>query len=265
LVPTGFSTIVTDYILVVLPTFFYFTGFTIIVSLWAVVCLQPVLKSDLSFDKIVNNLNLGINVVLYLFFIVIVLLFQYLTPEAPDNCQGRVPVSPDTYIPRTLALVYAIVIASISFIVGLLFIIFGTKLFLELNTNSSKKLSKKTKLQKQTFTITLACSIAFILHCVFIIILSALSEPNLIYSFIGLIVTEIAPSVVLLFVSENLKESAGTTTKSGVSGVETATKTTTTGEGASDEESGSGSEQELPERQSDLPLSNEGDSSAESD
>jgi len=220
LVPLGFSSIVADYILVVLPTFFYFTGFTIIVSLWAVVCLQPMIKSNLSFEKIVNRLTLGINIVLYVFFILIVLLFQFLTPGPPDNCQGRLSVTIDISIPRALALVYAIVIAIISFMVGLLFIIFGSKLFFELNTNSSKSLSRKTRLQQQTFIITLACSIAFILHCVFIVVLSALTKPNLIYSFIGLIVTEIAPSLILLFVSESLKESTGATAKSTTSSAE---------------------------------------------
>jgi len=203
---------VSDYVLVVLPTFFYFTAFTIIVSLWAVVCIQPMLKSsNTSFEQIVRRVTLGINVVLYLFFILICLLFQFLTGQPTPDCAG-VTVASNASVQKTLALVYALVIAIFSFIVGIGFIIFGSKLFAELNTNSSKRLSKKTRLQKQTFIITLVCSIAFILHCIFIIIIATLETPNLIFSFIGLVVTEIAPSFILLAVSENLRDSSTSTT-----------------------------------------------------
>jgi len=212
LLPGGLNLkfIVSDYILVVLPTFFYFTAFTIIVSLWAVVCLQPMLKGNFSFDSIVRRLTLIINVILYLFFILICLLFQYLTKQNTAGCAG-VATYTDTAIQTTLALVYAVVIAFLSFVVGIGFIIFGTKLFIELNVNNSKRLSKKTRLQKQTFIITLVCSIAFILHCIFIIILAALPKANIIFSFVGLVITEIAPSFILLAVSENLRDSSTST------------------------------------------------------
>jgi len=223
LLPIGFNakSAVSDYVLVVLPTFFYFTAFTIIVSLWAVVCLQPMVKSNLSFDKLVNRLNLIINTLLYLFFILICLLFQYLQITPPSDCGARVLVVAAVAVQANLALVYAVVIAFISFVVGIGFIAFGSKLFAELNTNTSKRLSKKTRLQKQTFIITLVCSISFILHCIFILILATLKQANIIFSFVGLLVTEVAPSFILLAVSENLKESSSSST-SGISGVETA-------------------------------------------
>ena len=38
----------------------------------------------------------------------------------------------------------------------------------------------------------------FLLHCAFIIAIAALSKPNAIFSFIGLIITEIIPSIIIL-------------------------------------------------------------------
>jgi len=213
LLPGGLNlvSIVIDYVLVVLPTFFYFTAFTIIVSLWAVVCLQPMMKSNTSFDTLVRRLTLIINIILYLFFILICLLFQYLSTNSVADCAGVLVKTTNLYTQQSLALAYAIVIAFLSFVVGIGFIIFGTKLFIELNVTTSKRLSKKTRLQKQTFVITLVCSIAFILHCIFIIIIAGLQQANLIFSFIGLVITEIAPSFILLAVSENLRDSSTTT------------------------------------------------------
>ena len=57
------------------------------------------------------------------------------------------------------------------------------------------------------FAVTLVSSVAFILHCGFIIVLVALPSPNIDFSFAGLLVTEILPSIFILITFELLQRS----------------------------------------------------------
>jgi hypothetical protein len=61
--------------------------------------------------------------------------------------------------------------------------------------------------------VTLVSAVAFILHCIFIIILTSLNKPVLIFSFVGLVVTEIIPSVYILVTQTRIAKSRTETSK----------------------------------------------------
>jgi len=81
------------------------------------------------------------------------------------------------------------------------FIYFGSKLYLE----TKKTSTNNTNTHKKLFWVTTVCSCSFILHCIFILVLAGLSEPNIWFSFFGLIITEIVPSVFVIVTFWRLK------------------------------------------------------------
>jgi hypothetical protein len=63
-------------------------------------------------------------------------------------------------------------------------------------------------------------SVGFILHCIFIIVLVILENPSIVFSWIGLVVTEILPSLALLIFTARFRpdtDSSNTKSSSNVS------------------------------------------------
>src|SRR3569623_1311196 len=61
-VPTAIEAAAVDYFLVILPTFFYFTSFTLIVVLWAVLVTKKLTASKRSFIDVVKRVAIGISI-----------------------------------------------------------------------------------------------------------------------------------------------------------------------------------------------------------
>ena len=128
-IPDYIETPVVDYILVVLPTFFFFTTFSLIVVIWAVAVLKKVSSDPVSLQRSVERVGLSVNIVLYLLFISVVVAFQYSANESSSiECGGRILSESSNNTQRTISLVYAILIAVISLIIGIGFLYFGFKL-----------------------------------------------------------------------------------------------------------------------------------------
>eukprot|EP01133_Synstelium_polycarpum_P016970 gene16970-20188_t len=189
---------IADYIMVVLPTFIYFTAFTIIIVLWYMVIKA---KSHRNFLSRLAMMIGAINVVFYLLFIVIVLVFHFTERIPTNDCGGRIqlPVS-NTTPQRVVSIVYAVVQAVISLIIGAAFVYLGGSLYFMMKF---KKIANSNETndnhQRRVFIVTHACSIGFILHCAFVLVLVGAEPSNITFSFIGLIITEIIPSVSILY------------------------------------------------------------------
>jgi hypothetical protein len=65
MLPSGYSTEVGDYILVALPTFLYFTAFTLIVNTWVVITSVDLTKLARESVKLVNRLSFIVNFLMY--------------------------------------------------------------------------------------------------------------------------------------------------------------------------------------------------------
>jgi len=189
----------------VLPTFFYFTVFTLIIVLWAVATLRKFSANVREFNKRVNQFILGINIGFYLIFIILVLVFQLSSSVDSIACKGRVSVNITDNTVKTqkaVSIVYAALISLISLVMGIGFLYFGPRMFGGVdNKNATRRSHKKLHI------ITGVASTGFILHCIFTLVVAGISQANMIFSFIGLVITEIAPSVVIILIFWKLDKS----------------------------------------------------------
>ncbi|EGC40405.1 hypothetical protein DICPUDRAFT_96277 [Dictyostelium purpureum] len=189
-----------DYILVVLPTFIYFSTFSIVLSLWFMIVylVQKKNRNTVTLLKRLHIIVLFINVLLYLFFIGIILIYQY-SKVIPDNqCGTRLFIpSQISNTQKAISISYAVVQSIISLVFAILFVYLGRSLYKTLSLKSIKTLSNSDHQQK-IFVVSIVCSIGFILHCIFVLVLVS-NINSIVFSFIGLVITELAPTVALLY------------------------------------------------------------------
>ncbi|EFA77408.1 hypothetical protein PPL_12624 [Heterostelium album PN500] len=189
---------IADYILVVLPTFIYFTSFSIIVVLWYVIVRSKLSNNILSkFSTMIGV----INIILYVLFIIIILVFNFSERKYSNDCGARLVVEQTNTTPqRIVSIFYAVVQAVISLIIGAAFVYLGGSIYLMMKFRKSVTTSESgSEQQQRIFLVTHTCSIGFILHCVFVLILVAANPSNIVFSFVGLIVTEIIPVMSILY------------------------------------------------------------------
>jgi hypothetical protein len=161
--------------------------------------------------KITNQVIIGINVVLYGFMILIIILFNQFPPTIEKSCGNRVVYPIDYDKQKQVSVAYAAVIAGISFLMATGFLGFGLNLHSQisgtrkmLNQKAEKTVTKLTSSKidnLKLFYKTLFNSIVFLLHCIFILVLSSLEKPNIAFSCAGLILTEVLPSLYVVFTS----------------------------------------------------------------
>ncbi|GAM29086.1 hypothetical protein SAMD00019534_122620 [Acytostelium subglobosum LB1] len=213
------NSLVADYILVVLPTFIYFTSFSIIVVLWYVIVSS---KLHVKFFERFRQMIIVINVIIYIIFIIIVLVFNFSKKQPASECGARMTVIPSSTTPqRAVSIFYAVVQAVISLIIGSAFVYFGWSIYNLVGSKNqqTERQVKRTKYQKKIFLVASTCSVGFILHCIFVLILVGTEPSNIVFSFVGLIITEIIP-VISILISYNqghlggMRRSTGSTNTS---------------------------------------------------
>ncbi|EGC30029.1 hypothetical protein DICPUDRAFT_158300 [Dictyostelium purpureum] len=204
ILPSGYikeSTTVGNYILVVLPTFLYFTAFTVVIVIWYM--LSSAQSFNTNIYKRIYSMIFVINVILYIFFIIIVVVFNFTQEDDPPTCGGRLSITLDQTRPQNIvSILYAVLQAVLSLIIGFAFIYYGHAVYKKLRGLTSNVSPAAEKQKKRTIQMAIICSAGFVLHCIFIIILVSVNPSNIVFSFICLIITEIIP-VITLFVTNN--------------------------------------------------------------
>jgi len=202
----GITGAVVEYTLVVLPTFFYFTAFTLIIGYWAVTCVRQlqILMNPQLFHRYVKIVIGGINVGLYSIFILFILLYNFLVANTQSSqCGARVAADLSTVNQnqKYISYAYAILLPVLSFVAAVGFMYYGTKLTLKLaKSRKSKNVGKR-----QVTLIAVIFALSFILHCIFILIVVGLNTANVYFSFVGLVITEALPSVFVLSLYKRIK------------------------------------------------------------
>ena len=128
---------------------------------------------------------------------------------------------------QIVSIVYSTVIGALSVAIAVVFLIFGPRMYKQLRQGSQHEKSRKVKkhlsvtivtshatLTLKILFITTVSSVAFILHCIFILTLAGLSSPNIIFTFVGLIITELLPSSFLLLLFWKLDKSVSSSKSS---------------------------------------------------
>ncbi|GAM18817.1 hypothetical protein SAMD00019534_019920 [Acytostelium subglobosum LB1] len=189
-----------DYVMVVLPTFIYFTAFTVIIVIWYIIASSQFHISFISRFKLLIGI---INLVLYMIFVIIVLIFNFSQRVLDNDCGARRVVEMSRTTPqRIVSIFYAAAQAAISLVIGAAFIYLGVSIHMLMRFRMKSDLAGEAKYAQHSIKITvvtLCCSIGFILHCAFVLVLVAAEPSNVIFSFIGLIITEIIPTISILY------------------------------------------------------------------
>lgn len=156
-----------------------------------------------AFKKIINRSLVGINVVLYAIFVALVLAFQFAKSTSDSPCSGRQEADDNSSeLKQNISIAYGMIIAGISLIIGVLFVVFGIRIrtFISMS-QSHDKVNISVSISPDSikiFIVTAICSVCFILHSAFIVVVSFLSTPNLLFSFVGLVITEWFPAIFIL-------------------------------------------------------------------
>jgi hypothetical protein len=238
LITKGFDSQLGDYALVALPTFFYFTAFTIIVVLWAVVACKRFTNDVKKFERMIHRSVFGINAVLYTTFAALILAFQYGATSQASPCGSRQEDTSNTEeIRQRVSIAYGLIISAFSFVIGVLFIVFGMRI---------RSFITATESTEKIFVVTSVCSACFLLHCAFILVVCFLSEPNLYFSFFGLIITEWLPAMfIIVWLFMRRRAQLLSTSRSGSNSIRVGTGNSSKGKSSADRRGGKSSSVEL--------------------
>jgi len=197
---------VSDYTLAVLPTFFYFTAFTLVILVWEAVA-RSVRAGLENIQSYLRKLFFIVNTILYLLFLGLVLGFQFANSDSTTTslCGGRADngssdENTSSSSKRAVSIVYAVVISAISFVIASAFLFYAGHMFTMTRAMSSLKVaSQKNEKTERTYFMTAAvCSVAFILNCVMNLVIAVGEYNNTAFSFVMLLVTEVLPAVSIM-------------------------------------------------------------------
>eukprot|EP01117_Protostelium_nocturnum_P018679 TRINITY_DN785_c0_g1_i4.p1 TRINITY_DN785_c0_g1~~TRINITY_DN785_c0_g1_i4.p1 ORF type:complete len:1818 (-),score=339.05 TRINITY_DN785_c0_g1_i4:163-5616(-) len=189
MLPKGLSSQSADYVLIVLPTFFYFSSVIQLITTWVALATLSLTRLSKA-TKFTNAAAIGLHILLYIIFLIIVLLFHFNQPESKPSCGNRIIYSPDYSTQKKLSLAYAIIIAVFSVLLGVGFLAFGLK------TVSKFKKSLSDGVKKVAITTGIYAG-AFVLHCIYVFLL-IFTDASVVFVFVGFIITEIIPACYLM-------------------------------------------------------------------
>ena len=138
ILPFGFQTKIQDYLLAALPTFFYFTAFTLMISSWIAITVQSVADLRKSPQRMTTVIIVVSNIVLYALFVAVIVSFDQVKESVVETCgQAQISTGGDVNnTSRSISIVYTVVISVVSIAISLLSLIFGGKLYSNLKTMS---------------------------------------------------------------------------------------------------------------------------------
>lgn len=195
LLPSNVQSAVVDYTLAVLPSFIFFTTFSVALSVWATIAMVDTVAKRNKVLPLVFRTVIVINLVLYLTFIACVIAYD-VSASAPTSITqcGKtiVSVQKQSEQQHSVSIAYASILFIISFGASIAFFFFGYRVATQLKASGTK-----TRFFKNSAIL----SLAFVLHAIFILVLILLPTPNIWFSFFGLLITEIIPGVGFVFVA----------------------------------------------------------------
>ena len=158
------------------------------------------MKIRIGVTQYINKITIVINILLYLVFLAVVLIFQFDRGGSAITCGNKYISTPNTAVKQVTTVLYAVVIAFFSFLMCLALAIFGFK-FVWQQYQRTKKIgnSPSNTAKKKVFTVAIVGGISFFLHSLYILIQTALYQPKIIFNFIAIFVTEIIPSLYMYY------------------------------------------------------------------
>jgi len=131
----------------------------------------------------------AVNIVLYIVFIIIVVVFNQTKKILTNQCVGEWESTQLTGGQKAISIVYSVIISFISLVIAISFIVFG------------RRFTAKSQMQAviiKTYRTAAVCALGFMLNCLFILIVTGARLNNIAFSFAGLLISEIIPSMFIL-------------------------------------------------------------------
>ncbi len=217
IIPRTIAGSATDYVLSSIPTFLYFTSFSLILAFWVATVRRQMAKDSKVLVRYGTIIVIVTNVILYSFFVVLVVTYsQIVETSSQTSCGRRTEISlvKGQETQKAIAIAYAAVVAGVSLIFGIGFLYFGRAILTRMGASDGGRSTMK----KRMTIMTIIFSVTFLLHSPFILVVAAISEkPIAIFSFLGLVFTEILPVAFFLAVSNRLRAVYRSSSSSGTS------------------------------------------------
>jgi len=160
---------------------------------WGILSAKKINKDA---NTTINKVATVINVLLYLFFIAIVLIFNFTSKYAVEVCLGAIVQNSTPSGPqRSVSIAYAVIISAVSCLMAIFSVFYGMKL-INLSKNAAVKGNARAKLNS-IFIHAGISGFGFLLNCIFILVATGAS-PGIVFTFVGLIVSEIIPAMYML-------------------------------------------------------------------
>ena len=158
-----------------------------------------ILKVKNDVTGIINRFTIAVNVVLYIIFIIIVLVFHFDGDGSPLTCGSKYLSTPNNSTKKITTIFYAAFIAFFSLIMCLALAFFGLKFVYQARKRAKKFGTTEQQSHIKVFSIALVGGTAFLLHSLFILIQTSLHDPNIVFNFVSIIITEIIPSLYMYY------------------------------------------------------------------
>ncbi|GAM26218.1 hypothetical protein SAMD00019534_093930 [Acytostelium subglobosum LB1] len=203
ILPSGalYTSRVSDYVLVILPTFIYFTCFSFILALWYII-VSPNLLQD--YTKRLSRTIIVLNGVLYIACVTIILVYNATeSTSSLSFCGSRALAKVSNSRAQTIiSILYGVLQALISLVYGIMFIYLGIKINkllgpLKVARNADGSVLGISGRKIQLFLVTASCSSGLILHSIFVLVLITTQTANNAFSFVFLLLTEVFPAITM--------------------------------------------------------------------
>jgi len=130
------------------------------------------------------------NVIVYIIFVVLAILFEAL-PQVIESsvCESREPEVVDNTNTKIVSIVYQSIMAGISVFLALFIFGSGARLYFGL---------KKRDFEKKVALVTILCTFGLLLHCSFILYISATFSDNFTIIVLLIVLSEIVPMSLIM-------------------------------------------------------------------
>jgi len=169
------------YLLIELPTLLYFTALSSLAAFWLFLLFARRRKR---IHYIIAGVISSFDLALYLVFTLFIVLYQELQSTTPSLCPDRIPDQEDNTNQQIVMLVYQSIMAGVSILLGMTVVLFGVKVYFSLT---------KKAYERKIALIAMVCAAGLLLHCGFILYLTATLEYDFTIIVLMVVLSELLP------------------------------------------------------------------------
>jgi hypothetical protein len=169
------------YFLIEFPTLLYFTAFSCLGAFW-IFLLYAHFQSRT--QRFILGGALFFNLILYILFVILLILFETLTSNTSSACPGRVPEEEDNTTQQIISIFYQSFMGGASLLLAVVVSIYGGRLLISL---------KRRNFEGKVAMVTAFCALGLLLHCAFILYLSIKYTYNFTIIVLMIVLTELVP------------------------------------------------------------------------